>query len=152
MMPTCEHSLKVGAFHDGELSGEERRAFQAHLPACPACALDLKQLEALSRGLAGMRIPQAPPGLAERLYGTVGAARERVIIRMAEVLTAAAAAVLVVCGGLLWRDLGAGGAYVAAAPPWERAAVTLSVEPSASEPHQIAQWIVEDLSSENGHD
>jgi anti-sigma factor RsiW len=151
-MDSCERTRQLNAYHDGELSPEDSRLLEAHLAQCAACARELQRLRGISRFLAGASMPGVPVEVVERLHENVAVVRERSVVRMAEMLTAAAAVVLVACGGWVWHDLGESTSHAATASPWEQAAVTLRVETSASEPQQLAQWIVEDLSQENGND
>ena len=150
-MDTCERTRQVSAYHDGELPLEERRALEAHLSHCPVCAEELQQLRGISRFLAGARLPDAPAELLQRLHDAPRV-RERVVTRMAEVLMAAAAVVLVVCAGWIFATLSEGGATTAASDSWEVTAITLNADTTSSETQDVAQWIVDDLSSENGHD
>jgi len=151
-MCACEHIRQVGAYHDGEMGSEESRLFEAHLARCAVCGSELKELRRLSQFLAGARIPDAPAEVIERLHKAPGAVRERVALRLAEWLTAAAAAVLLVCAVWMWSGPARGEEIATAPNPWELAAVMPAVEMPWSESQQIAQWIVEDLSLENGHD
>lgn len=151
-MDTCDRTRQVSAYHDGELPLEERRALEAHLAHCPVCIEELQQLRGISRFLAGARVPDAPAELLQRLHDTPRV-RERVVIRMAEVLMAAAAVILVVCAAWTFAGFGLGAPRTTVAAPWEETALTLG-DTSTSEPQEVAQaqWIVEDLSSEKGHD
>lgn len=152
-MDSCEQTRQVNAYHDGELSPEDARPFEAHLAQCAACARELERLRGVSRFLAGARMPGVPAEVIERLHENLAVVRERVVVRMAEMLTAAAALVLITCAAWVWHGLGETESQAAAAvSAWERVAVTLRVETSVSEPQQVAQWIVQDLSRENGHD
>ena len=68
----CENSRKVSAYHDGELSGDERRLMEEHLGRCASCARELEQLRSLSRLLAAATMPEMPVSARERLSRTVG--------------------------------------------------------------------------------
>jgi len=64
---------------DGELTDEERRAFEEHLAACRACAVELEKLQAVAAAMRKMRVPVAPPEgfaalVAERLRRELAAA------------------------------------------------------------------------------
>ncbi len=150
MADSCEYARRVSLYHDGELTGEERLLIEAHLTRCPACARELAELRALSKTLRESEIPALPEDVLRRLHETAPPVRERVLLRMAEILAAAAALVLIVTGLWIWRDTEQPGP--ASLSQWELAAVALRVEPSAPEDQQVAQWIVDDLSSENGDD
>jgi hypothetical protein len=45
-------SEKLTLYYYGELAGDERRAFEAHLAMCPACAAALSELDVLRAALA----------------------------------------------------------------------------------------------------
>lgn len=152
-MGACDRVRKVSAYHDGELGAEEARLMEAHLAECPVCAGELRTLRALS-GVLSRAVPlEAPEPVMARLYATASDVRERVVIRLAERLMAAAAAVLVACGVLLWTSGRTSANAELQAAAWERAAVTLHVEAAPTgEDQQLAQWIVQDLSKETGND
>ena len=151
-MCACEHIRQVGAYHDGELGPEESRLFEAHLARCAVCGGELKELRRLSRFLAGARIPDAPAEVIERLHEAPGAVRERVTLRLAEWLTAAAAVVLLVCAVWMWSGRASNKETATAPDSWELAAVMPPVEMLWSDTQRISQWIVEDLSLENGNE
>lgn len=63
----CEDYLEwMSAALDGELTGEERRALDAHLAACPRCAALFEELSAQSAALRSLDC-EAPAGLRERI-------------------------------------------------------------------------------------
>ena len=95
-----------------------------------------------------------PGELLCRLHNSVRSLREGVILQMAEALAVAAALVLVGCLAWLWQGVETPASPAQPAAPWETAAVTLPGEfvSDASAESQFAQWLVEDLSRENGYD
>jgi len=149
MSDICKHTREISAYHDGELPLEERARLDAHISRCPACALELERLRSISRLLMEHGSPEMPAIALNRLHAGLPGTRDSAIPRMARMLTAAAAAVLVVCGAWLWSGAGANGSDEF--PSWERVAVTLQVDP-ANEPQQIAQWISENLLLEQDND
>lgn len=151
-MGKCEHTERVGAYHDGELGGDALRAFEEHLSRCGDCARELATLRRLSALLSGVDIPDAPAPLLQRLGREAVAAPERVVMRMMEVLTAAAAVIFIVCCGWVWGGMREGLENGGTPAAWERAAVTGPLETAANETDEVALWIVADLSLENGHD
>ena len=55
----------LSALLDGELEGPERRAVEAHLAECPACRAyleDLKEIQAVFRGMDELAPRDFPPG------------------------------------------------------------------------------------------
>ncbi len=145
---------EVGAYCDGELSGRKRARMAAHIEQCPDCAREVERLRGLSRLLAGASVPQMRPLFLAQLHGRVAPAREVGVVRFAQQLTAVAAAVLVVCCIWLWYVPGSGGANGGPTEGWESAALALQVEMpvDVSPDEQLAEWIVQDLSQENGSD
>ena len=147
---TCELTQRVGAWLDGEIPAAERASFETHVAGCPACAREAAQLRALSGLIAGGAARELPAGVLARLQRREAAVvRDLGVARVAEWLTAAAATVLLACGG--WLALGGShgaSAQAASIAPWEQAAVTLRAD-AGNEPQQIARWIVEDLSQES---
>ncbi len=153
-MPDCERMGEVGAYCDGELSGQERARMAAHIEQCPACARELERLGALSRLLAGASVPEMRPLFLAQLHRRVAPAREVGVLRFAQRLMAVAAAVLVGCCMWLWYVPGPGGANGGPTEGWESAALALQVEMpvDVSPDEQLAEWIVQDLLQENGGD
>ncbi len=150
-MSGCEHIRSISAYHDGELPPDDARRLEAHLAQCAACAQELKELRGLSRALKNAPLPDAPPGVVERLRAPAAAAREAAVITLAKRLIAAAAAILILCAAWLWGIFDQGKPSATTAAAWERRAVTLRDETS-SDTQRVAQWIVDSLSLENRHD
>ena len=74
--PGCEREPTVGAYHDGELSGAAREAFEAHLAACPSCAAELKRVRAVSRWMEPLRTPVLLPEDKDELAAALRAVAE----------------------------------------------------------------------------
>ena len=125
---------------------------EAHVARCASCARELEELRELSRALSGTHMPDAPAGVFERWHGTVATVRERVLIGTAEALTAAAAVVLAACVSWVWYGSEKTEAGVTMPNTWELAAVGVGDESTTSDTQQFVQWMVRDLSLENGHD
>jgi anti-sigma factor RsiW len=150
-MNMCEHIRQVSIYHDGELSPEDARRLEAHLAQCAACARELRQLRGLSFALADAAVPEAPAKVIERLHDTVAAAGEMAVVTLAKRLIAAAAAIFLICTAWMWGLFGGTESSAKTANSWEWVAVAPHAE-TASEAQQIAQWIVDDLSSGRPHD
>ncbi|HUS46693.1 MAG TPA: zf-HC2 domain-containing protein [Phycisphaerae bacterium] len=129
-MGTCQNIPKISCYHDGELPPAEAAELAAHLRQCESCRQELERLRGLSKWLSSSPTPEIPAAALGRLRGRVQPRRDRAVLRMAKTLTAAAAAVLLVCSALLWRGGDAGVGPVPPAADWERAAVV----PTAPEP------------------
>jgi anti-sigma factor RsiW len=96
---SCENSAQVHAYHDGDLSEEQRASLEAHLAVCAECRELLEDLQRLSAMFATVPLPEMPPRAINKMYGSYWAARQkqdRGIRLLAEWLTAAAAVVLLV--------------------------------------------------------
>ena len=124
-MDSCDNLQAISAHHDRELPPDRARQLEQHLRQCDACRQELARLEALSGWLSTAPTLEIPASAVDRLRHSVKPERDRVVLRTARALTAAAAAVLVVCSVQLWRQ----GRSDQAPPGWEQAAV---VTPSAS--------------------
>lgn len=141
----CRWSARLGAFHDGELSGHEAALVQAHLEGCPQCTGEAAELRRVCEALSGAYSPPLAPETA-RAMAARAFARDAVLVRTARVLTACAAAMLVVFSifavtapsqGPEARDFEVETAAVSLDEPGE-----LAVEPD----YELASWIIADLS------
>jgi len=119
----CHNIRRINAYHDGELAPTEARQVQQHLLQCPACRQELERLRALSHWLTAAPTPEVAPAAMDRLRHSVGPRRDRLVLRTAGVLTAVAAAVLIVCSALLWQARQAGPDVAGVPAEWETAAV-----------------------------
>lgn len=90
----CERAPEIHCYHDGELSSAERDQTQAHLRDCAECRLLHSELTGLSALLSRVARAAAPESLMLELRRTREATQERMVIRMAGWLTAAAAAII----------------------------------------------------------
>ena len=147
-MGTCERMRQVGAYRDGELAPADAATFADHLGLCESCKAELAQLAALSSVLTTAHVPGMPEGLAERLHENVVVVRERSVLKLAESLIAAAAILIVACGGWVWSGSSASEGAAAGEVAWQSAAVTLNVETVSSDAQQLEQWMAEGLALE----
>ena len=71
----CAHTSEpVHARHDGELAPAARRALDAHLAACPACARAARmERRFLARVHGGIALVRAPAALRARVRHAVAA-------------------------------------------------------------------------------
>lgn len=151
-MNVCEQMRQASPYHDGELSPEDAKLFEAHLAQCPICAGELERLKSLSSLLASMQAPHVPDAVIRRLYESASGVRERVVITLAGRLMAAAAAILITCTVWSLKATSSTAFRLPTANSWELAAVTLPVEAQSDDVSGTVRWIVEDLTVENGHD
>ncbi len=147
-MGTCDRLRQADAYRDNELTAPDRLAFEAHLAGCADCKSELAQLSAMSYLLTTAQAPDMPAGLVERLREKAVSARERGVLKLAEMLIAAAAVITVACGGWLWQGGGLSGSSATTEAPWQKAAVTLSVDSVTNDAQQLTQWMVEGLALE----
>ena len=94
-METCSKSIQVSAYHDGELNGAERSAFEQHLAACPPCQAELAQLRRLSAFLTSAPLQRMTPRVRQDMYALAPEVGQVVYLRIAEWTTALAASVLI---------------------------------------------------------
>jgi anti-sigma factor RsiW len=90
----CHFSSRLGALCDGEVLAPERMVLESHIAVCSSCAGQLERQRGLARLLAASRGAASPPRILERLareIAWVGA------VRLAQVLSLAAAAVFILC-------------------------------------------------------
>ncbi len=146
-MSQCEYTQRAGAYHDGELPDQQARQFEAHAASCQRCRTELARLEALSGVFETVELPHMSPFAVSRVRSMVVRRSERGIVRLAEALTAVAAAVLVVCGLWLWKAEASPASVGYTPAEWE----TLAIGPSTDTQEigtelQVAQWMVDGLS------
>jgi len=143
---SCGQVHRVEAFYDGEMSSADRDAFAAHLVSCADCMAELDALQRLSRHVKSASIPSVSKDAFARFHGTVNVAEERGVLRLAEWLTVAAAAVLVIgLTGLFRHDT----THASAPDVWEQAAIAYPADhdPTVqSDVLQLTEWMRTDLS------
>jgi anti-sigma factor RsiW len=93
---TCPREGQVHAYHDGELPAEQRAELEQHLHECGDCAALLAELRSLSAALRAAPFSSMNPQAQRRLEQSWWRQRDRGVLRLAEWLTAAAAAVIVI--------------------------------------------------------
>src|SRR5262249_10320232 len=95
----CQRTTEVHRYHDGEMPASERDQFGAHLQDCSPCGRLLDGLTRLSVLLQQAARAEAPDRLLLEIRRSRESVHDRMIIRLAGWLTAAAAAILI--GALL---------------------------------------------------
>jgi anti-sigma factor RsiW len=136
----CEHRISLSAYHDGELDQAAARETEWHVKACPACAAELAEIRALSRAFGRFATdPMSREGVAQAHAAAEAAALRAPVLRVAGVLIALAASVLVVGSAWLMEPVLPGyrttpvAVVPAPTPDWERVAMTLNAAPLAVE-------------------
>jgi anti-sigma factor RsiW len=147
-MNECKQAERLGAYHDGELSGAARAEMEQHLGQCPACAAELKRLRRLSELFSAAAAPKLSPEALMRLHSRVDVIPMADLRRVAEVVGAIAASILLVC--TIW--LVKGRPAIDVIPVWETVAVARQEMPTAAPEEELGQWMVQDLSGKNAND
>jgi anti-sigma factor RsiW len=133
-MSDCEYRSRLDAFHDGELDPLAHEQFERHLEACPACAAQVRELRRVARLFDALADEPMSASALARVHHAVDQVEDEPplgILRIAAVLTALAASVLVIGSAWLWEAPGAGARpHVVVYHPqpsaaWERVALTL---------------------------
>lgn len=134
-MSDCEYRSRLDAFHDGELDAPAHERFERHLASCSACAAEVRELRRVARMFDAMAEEPMSVSALARVHRAVDQVEDEPplgILRIAAVLTALAASVLVIGSAWLYEAPGTG-----TQPPrvvvyhpqptaaWERVALTL---------------------------
>jgi anti-sigma factor RsiW len=149
----CDQASHIHAYHDGDLSPEQKTVVENHLQVCAECRELLAELQNLTQVLQTIHLPEMPPRVLSRMYGAWWATaqvRDRGVRRLAGWLTAAAAAILVLVPTFSpsrpaeFETTSAGAwketiAFIPPAGPRDDANAELV---------QVAQWLANDLSTE----
>ena len=143
-MNGCDWLPKVHAYYDGEAPAEARAGIEAHLTQCAACARELEELRALSHLIAATPLPTIRPEAVRRLHRTTDSIMDRVLVRMSEYVTAAAAAIIAACGLWIWHADRAAVDYSTPALDSLVLSARADLSPADAET-QIAQYIVADM-------
>jgi anti-sigma factor RsiW len=97
--------VRISAYVDGELRGDETLRLREHLRTCAHCARELEDIRAIKAMVGAMGAPEPAAGFEERLRAAVFAApvrRRSVPLRLGWVATSAAVAAAVTFGLLQW--------------------------------------------------
>jgi hypothetical protein len=74
----CKHvRARIGDHLEGDLELAERARVDEHLAACPACAVELRELRATVALLRGLADPEQPAGLPEKVLARIDAGEGR---------------------------------------------------------------------------
>jgi anti-sigma factor RsiW len=151
-MTLCPYTERISPYYDGEVAAAEAATVSRHLEHCPECAAELKRLGALSALLQKTSAPAGADVMARLHRRLEIMQRNQMVQRFAEVCTALAASVLILCGSLWVREVRV--ERTPSLPTWESASLEgASGARIAGEPEEeVAHWIVQDLSRTNGYE
>ena len=136
-------TTRISPYHDGEVSGTERIAIEAHLGECEQCRTELEMLRALSRAMMSLQAPAWGNPAKQRLHTTIAQSQLRLIERLAGALGAMAA--MVAIAAVLWSNSASNTATAANSPEqWEQAAVQLTAIDTTAE-ISTAEWVLKGL-------
>lgn len=178
----CQYRHRLNAYHDAELGDAEAHELERHLETCMTCQAELEEIQAVSEAFAGLAASATSPAAMARAHAAADAASEligsaaesrHVLFRVAGLLTAVAASVLLV--GSAWlleppaAPTGIGAVVIGPTPApaaeWERIAMTLDAGPLLMNPAEapgrlalasaaygpgddmrVADWMIRNLS------
>ena len=144
-MTECGRAQQLSAYYDGELPAAAVAEFEEHLLQCPNCAAELADLRELSRLVGKLAEPKIPSRVLHRLHRSADYSSRAGIRRMAKVVSAVAAIVLLVCSAWLWH-LSGSEVKVRGSLPWEAFALRSTDFPAhRTSDEKLAIWIIEDL-------
>ena len=148
-MNCCPDIILLEAYHDGELSPEQRAEIDHHLAGgCDACAAEMRRLEALSRALATWGDARLTAEARQRIYALAPDASQGGYFRLTQWVAGIAAAVLIAGGA--WRVLRNQTASPVRLESGTTSWVSYAINPaeSAQSPDQpIAAWLSHDPST-----
>lgn len=153
-------SDRVSAYHDGEMNATDAAAMERHLAECPACAAELTELAGMSRLFAENQPPRLSQIALHRLHNKADDLARADVIRVARVLQAIAASVLVAASIWLMQSSPAVSPLASNSspspvaqdqsqvPPWLDVAVTATAQTTQLDTTTpAAAWYLADLSS-----
>jgi anti-sigma factor RsiW len=149
--PECDQLIRVHLYHDGELSPDEARQVEAHVRDCPGCAAELAKLREISAAFAGGGQPMLGDAAMARIEAKlVAGARIYPVLRLARIITAMAACVLLGASVLLWQQQAKANTASQSQGVRVVAVKDIDTAPASTQPSeiQLAQWIVRNLEVE----
>jgi anti-sigma factor RsiW len=102
-MSQCTISQQLGLYLDGELDARGRATVERHLQECAPCRAELADLSAISRLIAQAPQPRLSQISLHRLHARTDAVMEEGLVRLARIMQAVAASVLIAGSAWLMR-------------------------------------------------
>ena len=96
-MRDCQFKSRLSAYHDAELSAAEIEAVNEHLPTCEACSAELATIREVAAALASYQPEEISQIELARLHRAIDRVDDRGLLRLAGMLSAVAASVLIIC-------------------------------------------------------
>jgi len=103
-MLQCQFSSRLSAYLDDQLDADQHAMVSRHIASCAACQAELRAMKQISALFAAQEEPRLSQFSLHRLHKKVDAVMEESLIRLAHVLQAVAACVLI--AGSIWLTLG----------------------------------------------
>jgi anti-sigma factor RsiW len=118
----CAFFNKAGPYLDCELPPAERDTFELHVKGCSECAQEMQRLQRMSQFFVAAGVPEMN---IQKIWSPRRS--NQGLLRLAEVMMAAAAVIIVICTvGLIRNDTRR--SETAAVPTWERLAVSQQID------------------------
>ena len=117
-MRDCQFKTRLSAYHDAELCAADIEAVNEHLPTCETCSAELATIREVSSALATYEPESISQIELTRLHRAVDRADEGSVIRLAGMLAAVAASVLIIC--MAWMSQSPASSTIAHQPDQPR--------------------------------
>ena len=126
-MHDCQFKSRLSAYHDAELDAAEIEAVNEHLPTCETCLAELATMREVAAALAAYQPEEISQIELARLHRAIDRVDDRGLLRLAGMLSAVAASVLIIC--MAWMSQSPASAPIAQrsdpqrVPAWENLAM-----------------------------
>jgi anti-sigma factor RsiW len=143
----CPTFETLNRYHDGELSPAEALVIASHVSDCAACAEMLTSLQQVSQTVAAASMPAVDVATQSRWLTTLRRSQDRSVLRLATMLTAAAAMVLLAV--TLWRPAEHQSSPGIVMNEWETTMLVRDEPEAPSASLAAASWMAADLSAQS---
>lgn len=145
----CDYGRQIHAYHDGELSPEACRRMENHLDGCSICQRELNELRQLSDAFGSAVIPQPTAEMMTRLHDRIERERQSGLIRVVEIMTGAAAAILLI--GLTGLFVNNMTSTLAEPGDWDQAIASLQAPANAGDDVPWPSWLIDEPSNQTAN-